>query len=989
MRKIISFAVKHPVSVISTLIAIFLLGIMSMTIIPVDFLPVLSARNLLIAAEYEGISADEMRALVTIPLEDAFASLKGIKNISSVTRDGLSLLSIELHWGTDIDIALTDSREIIDISYETLPSGCSKPVAFKNDSSRIVTLSIALIPHNSDLQYGRYLADNDIKPRFQRLAGVGTVTVTGGEKEQIQVHVRRDQLEGRQLTLQTVADILSAANFEYPAGTIREGENEFSVKTSGLFTSIDDIGNTPLSFNDGSFLRISDIADTVRTNKRKETFFLYDNLECIKISIQKKEDASPLMVSALVKHELNTLDQLYGSWCRFEIIEDISDEIKSSLSSLFLAAVIGIFATAIVLYIFLKSIKFSILIASIIPISILFSAIVIWITGKTLNIMSLSGMAIGISMVVDAGTVVIENLQKELSINKAPLSEIIINSTFAVINSIIGATITTIIVFIPVFFVSGLLGELFTDLAIAVIASVFASCLLSITFIPSMCMLIGHSVAHNPKPGTFMLKVEKKYLSFLHPILNRPGRVWLIIGVGAIIGIFSFLFIDYRMLPRLSSRTISGEISFPPGTTLPRMQNDAIHISRQLLEEPYIISARISGGLEQNDYTILAIPEEHPEKLRINLSLNVPSEIAVPRILSLFQGSTNIITLSDHGDILSRLLDLQDHITILQGNSPEIVHNQAIELQNTSDINKDIIIIPNIKQTESVFTPDRLAAARFSVSAQYMAAVARNTLEGINTLPFFESGREIPMLVKFRDSDIRSLTDLSNTLVQLENTYVPLRILGSITQKNNEKVLYRYNRKDAKQLLNYIPGNEKTLELISPGRIELTVLANNAIFLIIITILLLYLVLGAQFESFLLPLVLLVSLPPAFSGAFFALLITGNSLNINSIVALIILFGISINNSILLYESYTNQRAMGKEALVTACIDKLRAILITNATTIIALLPFAIDPLRLNAQSPLAVAIIGGILFSTVIVLLILPPIFLFTLSKHGYKNGE
>jgi len=979
MRKIISFAVKHPISIISSLIAIMLFGIMSMAIIPVDFLPVLSSRTLLVAAEYEGITAGEMRSLVTIPLEDAFASLNGLKTISSVTRDGLSLLSIELHWGTDIDLALTGSREIIDICYETLPSGCSKPVAQKNDSSRTDTISIILIPHDGDLQYGRYLADNDIKSRFQRLAGVGAVTITGGEKKEIQVQVHRDLLEGKQLSLQTVADILSAANFEYPAGTIHEGERELSVKTSGLFTSFDDIGNTPISFNDGSFLRIKDIADTVRTVKRKETFFLYNNLECIKIGIQKKGDASPLKISTMVKQEIKNIDQLYGSWCSLEIIDDVSNEIKKSLFSLFLSAGIGILVTGLVLYIFLRSFKFSILIASIIPISAMVSIAVLWITGKTLNIMSLSGIAIGIGMVVDAGTVVIENIQKELSgRNSKPLPEVIIDSTLAVANSNIGSALTTIIVFLPVFFVSGLLGELFSDLAIAVIASIFASCILSLTFIPSTCTIIGPLLSQNTKTGFFIPKAEKKYRSILRSILDRPWRIWIIIGAGVFIGLFSFMFIDYCLLPRLSSQTLSGEISFPSGTTLTKMQSDADHITQQLLSEPYINSVKISGGLEHDDYSILAIAEEHPEKLRINLSLTITSEEAIPKIHQIFEGSTTNISISGQDDILSKLLELQNHITILRNDTSEMVSNQARELDDTG-----ITIIPDITLTESVFTPDRLAAARFSVSAQYMAAVARNTLEGIYTLSYYENGREIPILIRFRDGDINSITDLENTLVQLENTYVPLRILGSFSAQTNEKVLYRYNRKDAKQLLNFISSNEKTLDVISPGKIELTELTHNALFLIIITVLLLYLVLGAQFESFILPLVLLIALPPAFSGAFFALLVSGNSLNINSIVALIILFGISINNSILLYETYIAKETRNKETIIDSCTEKLRAILITNITTIAALMPFAIDPFHFNAQSSLSVAIIGGLIFSTIIVLTILPQIFLYTLSKR------
>jgi len=978
MKAIISFAVRHPVSIITSIIAVVMLGILSITIIPIDFLPVLSSRNLLIAAEYEGIAAGEMRSLVTIPLEDSFASLKGIKNISSVTRDGLSLLSIELHWGTDIDIALTESREIIDICYEILPAGCSKPVALKNETSKIDTISIAVIPYDGDLQFSRYLADNDIKSRFQRLAGVGAVTITGGVKEQVQVQVQRDLLEGRQLSLQTIADVLSSANFEYPAGTIREGEKELSVKTSGLFTSIDDIGNTPISFNNGSFLRIKDIADTVRTSKRKETFFLYNNLECIKISIQKKGDASPLSVSAMVKKELETLEQLYGSWCKFEIIDDISEEIKKSLFSLLLAAGIGIIAAGSILFIFLRSIKFSILIASIIPISTMFSAAALLISGKTLNLMSLSGIALGIGLVVDAGTVVIENIQKELSKKKNTiLSEVIVNSTFEVINSNIGMALTTIIVFIPVFFVSGLLGELFVDMAIAVIASIFASFVLSLTFIPSMCMIIGTIAPSKTNNENLMKKTENIYISGLKTVLNRPWYSWIVFGIASFIGIATFLLIDYRMLPHLSSKTVSAEISFAPGTTLTKMQIDAYEITRQLLNESYVESVRISGGLEYNDYPMLAIPEEHSEKLRIRIILNISAEEAVSKIHRIFEGSIYDITLSGYGDILSRLLDFQEHITILRGDSPEIIQSHIQQLYNP-----EIIIIPNIIITESVFTPDRLAAARFSVSAQYMAAVARNTLDGINTLPYYEKGREIPILVKFRDSDINSISDLENTFVQLENSQIPLRILGTITEKNNEKVLYRYNRKDAKQLVNFNQINDKTLDILSPGKMELTELSRNAIFLIFITIILLYLALGAQFESFILPVILLIALPPAFSGALFALLITGNTININSIVALIILFSISINNSILLYETYTLQKERNKETLIDSCAHKLRAILITNITTIVALLPFAIDPFRYNAQSSLAIAIIGGLIFSVIIVLIILPPVFLYILPK-------
>jgi multidrug efflux pump subunit AcrB len=453
-------------------------GIISAFAISFDFLPVIQGRNILVSANYDGIAAVEMRSLVTMPMEDAFASLKGLKSISSTTRDGLSILSIELHWGSDIDMAIVESREIIDRCYETLPSGCGKPQVIKNDASRRDTVTIAIIPLDGDLRYGRYITDTDIKPRFQRLNGVGIVEVSGGEKEEIHVRIYRDKLEGRGLTLQNVADMLSSSNFEYPAGTIREGENDLAVKTSGLYTTIDDIGKTPLDFS-GGLLRINDIAEVVRAIERKETFFLYNGLECIKIGIKKKNAASPLRVSEYVIKELDLLSGIYGSWYRFEVIENMALQIKSSLISLLLSSLAGILTTTLTIRLFLKSWKLSLVVASIIPVSIAVSIAALFLCGKTINTMSLSGIALGIGLVIDSAIVVVENVQKNLqTVTEDKYEQAVISGANALVASNTGSAITTVIVFIPLFFITGLLGQLFSDIAVAVISAIIVSFIL-------------------------------------------------------------------------------------------------------------------------------------------------------------------------------------------------------------------------------------------------------------------------------------------------------------------------------------------------------------------------------------------------------------------------------------------------------------------------------------------------------------------------------
>jgi multidrug efflux pump subunit AcrB len=985
MKSIIIFSIKHPVTVLSLLIALVSFGIISAFAVSFDFLPVIQGRNILISAAYEGIAALEMRSLVTMPLEDAFASLKGLKSISSTTRDGISILSAELHWGTDIDMAVVESREIIDICYETLPSGCTKPQVIKNDAARHDTVTIAVIPLDGDLRYGRHITDTDIKPRFQRLNGVGNVGISGGEKEQIQVQVYRDKLEGRRITLQNVADTLSVSNFEYPAGTVREGEKDLSVKTSGLYTSVDDIGKTPLEYNDGGLLRINDIAEVARTIERKETFFLYNGFECIKIGIKKKNDASPLRVSGQVKKELESLREIYGSWYRFEIIEDMSLQIKASLISLLLSAIAGILATTLTIRFFLKSWKLSLVVSSVIPIAITASIAALFVCGKTINTISLSGIALGIGLVIDPAIVIVENVQRHLQ--GAALKryeQAVTDGSYELVTSNSGSAITTIIVFIPLFFITGLLGQLFSDIAIAVISTIIISLVLSLTYIPSLCMLLAGVLARSPPQGRIMNKLEKNYISLLNKIFRTKAIAFIPLAVCVITAVISFCFIDYELLPHVSSKTLSADLSFPLGSSLDKMRQSGMEITKVLLEQPYVKSLQVSGGIEKDDIGTLFKPDEQSEKIKLRMELAVPADAAKQYIGNLFNGTVYTPLFTENTSLLSQMLDVSYDLTVLRSNTPESVYNEA-----KTAASGGVVIIPDSVAAETAFTPDRVSAARYSISAQYMAAVARATLEGAYAAPFYEAGRTIPVLVKFRDEDISSLSDLENTLVRLEEAYVPLRVLGNLTRQENEKILYRYNRADAKILYNFPAeklGANSALE--NPGRQELREMTVNGVYLLVVTVLLLYLVLGAQFESFIMPLLFLLALPPSFTGALLFLVISGNSLNINSVIALIVLFGISVNNSILLYEASIAQKEIRLNTLAASCGRKLRAILVTTVTTVIAQIPFAFDPQRINSQSSLSIAVIGGLIFSLALVLTVIPLCFFVMLSKGNKKNG-
>ncbi|MDR2135141.1 MAG: efflux RND transporter permease subunit [Treponema sp.] len=1000
IKNLIAFSARHPVSVLSALAGLARLGLASAFAIPLDFLPLMEERVLIVSTEYPAVSAEEMRNMVAIPLEDAFASLGGLKSLSSVSREGLSLLRIELHWGTDTDLALAECREIIDIAYEGLPSLCSKPKVSRESGGGGDTVTIILVPLDGDLRNARRAAQTDIKPRLQRLSGAALVTVSGGEEEEIHVSFQKQGLESRNMDLSTAAQIIAAANFEYPGGTITEGDREYTVKTSGLYQSLDEIRETPLAWDQGGLLRVGDIAEVSRETGRQDTFFLYRSAEagipritdCIRIGVRKRQDAAPLPLSLRVRKELETLRALYGGY-RFEIAEDMSDQIVESLRSLLFSALAAVLSAAVVVYLFLKSVKLSLVITGIIPLSALFSVLSLGMAGRSLNLMSLSGLAIGIGMVIDAGTVAIEQIDGEIR-NAAksggagdPWPGPVIRGVSAVALSSGASALSTVIVFIPVFFIPGLLGELFGDMALAVISSILFSCILSFTYIPALASLL--KPAGGKTSGRLSASLETRYRGILRFLFRKPRYSLIPLGACLAVGALSLGLSEFTLLPELPSPSLSWELRFAAGSSLEKMRRAALELSRGLEGIAEIRALEISAGLDREDYPRLADPGEIAEKLVFTGHLRGKAEQARAAVAEHFAGTPYDPVFLRGRDLLAMTLDIGGTEILVRSDDPEGARARAEAVLRAlpralpqalppAD-QAGLDYLPHVIQTSPALIPDRLALARFSLSAQFLAQTARDVLEGIRGT-YYEGGKEIPLVVKLRDGDLRSPENLGDTMVSLESGAIPLRLLGSMGEEERETVLYRHNRRDAKIFTFPLPEElEREFALVSPKAEETGEMIRLSFLLLAITLCLLYLSMGAQFESFLIPLILLLAIPPSFAGAFFLLLASSVKPDINSMIALVILFGISINNSILLYESCIGldrggiARGRRVAGIVRNCAKKLRAIMITNITTIAALIPFAFDPLGANSQVSLSIALIGGLVFSLALVLPVFP----------------
>ncbi|MBQ0003813.1 MAG: efflux RND transporter permease subunit [Treponema sp.] len=979
-KDFIYFSVKHPVSTLMILLSVIMIGLICSFCIKIDYLPFLSERNILVKTSYEGVSAKELEKLVTIQIEDSFASLKGIKNIKSVTRDGISLLDIELQWGTDIDIAVTEAREIIDTAYQSLPAGCSKPTAEIFNPSNKNTITIAAKSNDNDLIYCRYIIDNEIKQRLQRINGVSSISVTGGEKEEIQVLLNKSLIDSRGLTLQSVSECLSYANFEYPAGTIREGNKDIMLKTSGLFKNISEIETTPVSFNNGGLLHISDIADVIKTTKDKDAFFIFNGTEAIEIAIQKKNATSPLKLSKLVNQEIKRLNDLYGTYFTFEVVQDNSIQIKESIIQLILSALAGFIIAFIILWIFFKKIRTSFLVSSIIPLTILFSILCLFAFGKTINILSLSGIAIGIGMVIDGSTIVIESIAKKLEQNDEELSDSIIKASQEVSLSTVGSTLTTIIVFIPFFFESGLLGELFSDMSIAVISSISFSCILALTYIPAVSYLFEKNNPDRTDRSVKIYHLENQYSKTLNFCFTKKLFIPILITGCILITLIPVKILKKEFLPQTYNEELNIELFFTSGTTVEKLYENGNYLSSVIKTIPSVKQILLSGGIDKENTNLLIDPSKQTERINISILCSDKKELK-KQLTNLFDNTKIKYHFAEDTSILSTILAVQTDTYVIQDTSEDIVVEKAKHI--TDDENS---IIPNSYVTEYIFNPDRLICSRFNVSAIYTAQLAHDTLEGLKSCYFYDKGIRIPIVVKYPKQNILSIKDIENTNILLENSFVPLRILGSFHKETNENIYYRFNRKNAK-LITKKPLIDEENSIINLEKVQIDELFKNGALLLIIILFLLYCIMGAQFESFIIPLLILIAIPPAFSGAFFSLLLFNKSINVNSIIALVVLFGTSVNNAIILYEKCNELEIITKENIIDACKEKLRPVLITTLTTLCALIPFAIDPLNKNAQSSMSIAIIGGLIISTIFVLHVVPPILY--LCMRNKKNGK
>jgi multidrug efflux pump subunit AcrB len=949
MKNLISFSVKHPVSVLMYFCLATLLGLVSLFLINVDYLPDAKDRFLIVNANYQGAKAKEIRRLISIPLEENLSSLKGIKNIESLSCDGRSWIKIELKWNVDADKTLLDTKALLDAAVDFLPRDCPKPSVQKAQESDDKAVKILVIPKEESLSNASAFINDELKRKILSFDDTAYVKTFGLTDPEIKVIVDSKLSSYYGLSLEDIAQTLTFSNFDYPAGTVQDGENDILLKTEGSFKNFTDILETNLKTNEGP-LKLKHLASVTKSDKDIDAFCLYNGKACGELLVFCKKKHNPIKLSNKIKAILKEMAEEKSNY-EFILESDSAAEIKSAMRNLILNAVLGCLIAFLLLLGFFKSIKIALSIAAVIPSSLLFTSLVLLSLNKTLNIISISGMTICLGMIIDNNIVAIESGIENKS--GKDFSKKIEEAFLSVKLSNTASTITSAIVFVPLFFIGGIIGELFIDLAISVMSGLFLSLVYSFTVLPALCLLFLEKELKAAEPFGFswIESKRKKILKITNPIKGLCPALAAFFLLAATLVCFP---IRKELQPSARESYFCEKINFPCGTNINLIKSKAAALSLRLREIQEIKSVLVWGGKHKDDMGFNSSPDSKKECVFIKVSSAKISK-SKKDVKKTLDSLLLEHSLQEKKDLISERLEISDEY-LLTGQDDDALLNEAKELFGNN-------FFPCEISEQRTFIANKELMDKLKISPYVLSKTLKNSFNGSPASSYFENGKEIPITVQFEKKEYSAEDKLDSLKIVLGQDPIHLSTLGRWKSQSQESLLFRRNGKDAKIVGKAIAKKAaKPIKkrLLSMQDENLKALLLDGIFLLALVLALLYCILGAETESLCLPLYYLTAVPPSFFGAAFTLLIFGSSLNINTIVAFMLLFGTSVNNSIILHESG------GK---------KTSTVFITSATSIACLLPFAFDPFRLNPQSSLSLAVAGGLVFSTAAVLIMTPNI--------------
>ncbi len=999
-------------------VAVAILGLFSLSTLPIDLYPDVENNTIMVMTTYQGASAQDIEQNVTRPLENALNAVNDLKHITSKSRENISVITLEFEYGKDIDVLTNDVRDKLDMVKSSLPDNAETPIIFKfsSDMVPIVMLSVKA----SESMPGLYkIVDDAVANPLARISGVGSVSISGAPKREIHIYVDPKRLEAYNLSIETISSIITAENRNIPGGSFDIGSDTYSLRVQGEFSSADQMRRIVVGSFNGKNVYLSDVATVDDSLEERAQQTYNDGEKGAMIVIQKQSGANSVEISSKVLKMLPQLQKRLPSDVKLDVIVDTSDNIRNTIHSLVETVMYALLFVVIVVFTFLGRWRATLIITITIPISLIASFIYLAITGNSLNIVSLSALSISIGMVVDDAIVVLENVTTHIERGSAP-KQAAIHGTNEVAISVVASTLTLIAVFFPLTLVTGMTGVLFRQLGWMVTIMMIISTVCALSLTPMLCSQL---LRKNNKHGKFYTLLftpinraldafDNGYARLLRYVVSHK-LVTFITCMAIFIGsLFLLKYVGTEFFPTADDARLSVNLEMPIGTRVELAQDVAARITKEWKEKyPEIRMLNYTTGQASSDNTYASLRDNGPHIVSMNIRLTDPGdrERSSTELAGLMREDLKnypelkkfqVNVGGRRGGGMGGQSTIDYEIYGYDFTETDSVAQRLSRVLENINGTADIMISRSDYQPEYQVDFDREKLAIYGLNLQTAATYLRNRINGSISSQFREDGEEYDIKVMYAPEHRNTISDIENILIY-NNAGQGVRVkdVGTVVERFTPPTIERKDRERIITVSTVVQGvpmsDVVTASQAEIDKMDIPVGINielagsyedqrdsfsDLLTLAVLIVILVYIVMAAQFESYTYPAIIMTSLMFAFSGVFIILYLTNNTLNVMSMIGAIMLIGIVVKNGIVLIDYITLNRERGmsiRNAVILGGKSRLRPVVMTTLTTILGMVPMAVGTGQGSEMwRPMGTAVIGGLTLSTILTLLFVPTLY-------------
>ncbi len=1035
-------AIQRPVTMFMISAVVTLLGLISLTRLPVDLMPEFEQPTLTVRTTYTGVGPLEMEELITRPMEQAVSAVPGLTRVNSSSSEGNSQVQLNFEWGADLAEAADEVRSRVDRMRNRLPEDADPPTIFKFDSNSQPIMQIG-IEGDLDAVTLREVAQNEIAPRFERVDGVAAVTVNGGLRRQIHVELSKEKITALNLSVNAVVSSLRTENQNTPLGEIYQGDATFLVRSQGQFQNLEDIRNLVVMTRQGVPVYVRDIAEVKDTTEQRRSFMRINGKPGVQIQVQKQSGKNTVAVAAGVRDEVERVNiDMAGAGIKMIVTQDTSRFITRAIDNVQEHALVGGILVVLIIFAFLRDFRSTLIVCTSIPVSVVGTFALLYFGGFTLNTMTFGGLALGIGMIVDAAIVVLENTHRHLHMGKDRMTAAIDGSE-EVWSAILSSTLTHIAVFIPLLFLSGTASILFTQLSVVVMFSLAMSLFVAVTIVPVLCSRWLHTPDEEATATGVMARfyrlseqfletMDERYRKIIHLALNHRPTVIGSAAALVVAAVFLYPLVGVELLPQADEGEVNVNAELAVGTRVERTEEALLRLEELVKEHvPEAVTIITNGGggggnnnnggnfqgggqTHRGQIRIMLVPRDQRQRTNDEIAQSLRRDLAgLPGVVVRANpagGNFQINRLLGGGNNgnqnNSRLsLEIRGHDL---DDARRIAQDARVMMEETPGI-ADVNVGREEGRPEISVRVDRPKAAMLGLTVSGVATTIQTNVAGTTAAQFRERGNEYPIVVQLREGDRQEISDVGDVLlstpggqvVPAKNVMLTNREAGpvQIQRKNMERVTnvnaeIEVPLSDAVSAVQARLGQVRVPSDFSVGfgsEVEEQARSFRQLQLVLIlAVLLVYAVMASQYESLRDPFIIMFSVPVAAIGVVLSLLLTRTSFSMQSYIGIIMLAGIVVSNAILLVDYINTLRRRDGMALRDAVElggrTRLRPILMTSIATMLGLVPMAIGIGEGGElQAPLARVVIGGLLTSTIVTLVLVPAVY--TLFEEGWSG--